>query len=322
MPNGHDGIYLSQDASDNSIGGASSVGEENVIAYNMWAGVGLAASAGADNYVDPNFTYSNGGLGVDIYDDGQVLPNDYGNPPCIPGSIPPSCPDADGGTDGNTSPGPNRLMNYPVITGATYDGSTLMISGTLDTYPGHYYNMFFLWNEVCDPSGYGEGKYFLGNLGFNATIDSANFSRIFNVTLTGDVYLTMSASDPESSSEFSACFLLHTGVTTPSPTPTQSPGLTPTPTAAPEPKQGDINCDDRVTGADVMQFLDYLALGVRGTAGDGCPNVGAAIGDHVFLDTDCDGSITARDVLVLLIKISGANQIPLPTGCLPVGDRI
>jgi hypothetical protein len=71
-----------------------------------------------------------------------------------------------------------------------------------------------------------------------------------------------------------------------------------------------------------MQFLDYLALGSRGTAADGCPNVGAAIGDHMFLDTDCDGSITARDVLVVLIKISGANQMQLPDGCLPVGDRI
>ena len=68
----------------------------------------------------------------------------------------------------------------------------------------------------------------------------------------------MSASDPESSSEFSACFLLHTGITTPTPTP--SPVPTPTPTAAAEPRQGDINCDDQVNEADVGQFLDYLAL--------------------------------------------------------------
>ena len=280
LPNGHDGVYLSQDASDNTIGGASSAGEENTIAYNTWAGVGLAASAGPDNYVDPNFMYSNGGLGTDIYDDGQVLPNDPG--------------DGDGGTDGSSPAGPNRLMNYPVITGATYDGSTLMFSGTLDTYPGHYYNMFFFWNDACDPSGYGEGQYFLGNLGFDATVGPGNFNRTFNVSLAGDVYLTMSASDPESSSEFSACWLLHTGITpsvtprhtprptatptptptptpsptptpkpTPSPTPTPTIAPTPTPTAALAPKQADINCNDQVNLADVMQFLGYLAL--RGT---------------------------------------------------------
>jgi len=326
LPNGHDGVYLSQDASDNTIGGAFSVGEENTIAYNTWAGVGLAASAGPDNYVDPNFTYSNGGLGVDIYDDGQVLPNDYGTPPCVPGSNPATCPDADGGTDGNSATGPNRLMNYPVIAGATYDGSTLTIFGTLDTYPGHYYNMFFFWNDACDPSGYGEGRYFLGSLGFNASIASDTFNRNFyNVELTGDVYLTMSASDPESSSEFSACYLLHAVITptaSPTPTPSPVPTPTPTPTAGPQPRQGDINCDGYVTETDVMQFLDYLALRERGPAPDDCPSIGAAIGDHMFLDADCDGSITARDVLVVLIKLSGANQIPLPTGCLPVGDRI
>ena len=71
-----------------------------------------------------------------------------------------------------------------------------------------------------------------------------------------------------------------------------------------------------------MQFLDYLALGERGATSDGCPNVGAAIGNHMFLDADCDGSITARDVLVILIKLSGANQLPLPSGCPSVGERL
>jgi hypothetical protein len=71
-----------------------------------------------------------------------------------------------------------------------------------------------------------------------------------------------------------------------------------------------------------MQFLDYLALGERGQAPEGCPSVGAAINDHIFLDADCDGSVTARDVLVILIGLSGANQLPLPSGCLSVGERL
>jgi hypothetical protein len=97
---------------------------------------------------------------------------------------------------------------------------------------------------------------------------------------------------------------------------------TPTPTAAPEPEQGDINCNDQVNLADVMQFLGFLAHGERGPAPDGCPNVGAAIGDDMFLDADCDGSITARDLLVVLIHLSGAHQLPLPSSCPAVGERL
>jgi cell division septation protein DedD len=338
LPNGHDGVYLTQGAYNNTIGGASNSNEENTIAFNTDAGVGLAASAGVDNYVDPNALYSIGGLGVDILDDGQALPNDPG--------------DGDGGDSGPPEYA-NRLMNYPVITNAAYDGTTLHVYGTLDTNSG-YHNMFFEWNDTCDPSGYGEGQHFLGSLGFNAGGSGpAAFDRTFNVVLAGDIFLVMAASDPESSSEFSACWLLHTGITpsitpqhtarptatptptptptpspTPTPTPTPSPfptptvAPTPTPTAAPEPEQGDINCDDQVNLADVMQFLHYLGLGERGPAPTGCPNVGAPIGNHTFLDADCDGSITARDLLVVLIKLSGANQLPLPSSCTPVGERL
>jgi hypothetical protein len=77
-----------------------------------------------------------------------------------------------------------------------------------------------------------------------------------------------------------------------------------------------------VTNTDVTQFLNYLALGERGPAPEGCPNVGAAIGNNMFLDTDCDHSVTARDLLVVLIKLSGANQLPLPSGCASVGERL
>jgi len=42
----------------------------------------------------------------------------------------------------------------------------------------------------------------------------------------------------------------------------------------------------------------------------------------MFLDAGCDGSITARDLLVMLIKLSGANQLPLPSGCSSIGERL
>ena len=333
LPNGHDGVYISQNAENNTIGGDFVSAERNIIAYNPGAGVGLASSAGPDNYVDPNFLYSNGGLGVDIMDDGAILPNDYGDSSCNGGANPTHCPDADGGTDGVSAVAANRLMNFPVITNATYTGTTLYFEGTLDTFPGHYYNMFFFWNDACDPSGYGEGRYFLGSLGFNANGVDNTFDRTFNnVSLSGDVYLTMSASDPESSSEFSQCFVIHTGNATPAPTPTHSPTpspsspptQTPPPTAPPTPKQGDMNCDDNVNTADVVQFFEFLATGKRGTAAAGCPGVGDGVGDHGanFMDADCSGDETAFDGLIILIHLANAPGLPLPSGCVEVGDRV
>lgn len=345
LPNGHDGVYLTQGAYNNTIGGASSSDEQNTIAFNTDAGVGLAASAGVDNYVDPNALYSNGGLGVDILDDGQVLPNDPG--------------DGDGGDSGGPQYA-NRLMNYPVITGSTYDGQQqqLVINGTLDTVPNSgYHNMFFLWNDTCDPSGYGEGQHFLGSKGFNAVGSGPTpFSRTFNVALAGDIFLVMAASDPESSSEFSACYLLHTGITpsvtprqtrrptatptptpTPSPTPTPTVAPTPTPTAAPEPKQGDINCDDSITIQDFSLLLGLLAGSNRPIpTPEGCPSPGQNVGfaGHVFMDLNCDAGqapnplglrttgVDDRDALILLASLAGLTPQGVPPDCPAVGDRL
>ncbi len=325
LPNGHDGVYLTQGAYNNTIGGASNSDEENTIAFNTDAGVGLAASAGVDNYVDPNALYSNGGLGVDILDDSQVLPNDPG--------------DGDGGDSGGPQYA-NRLMNYPVITNATYDGTTLHVYGTLDTNSG-YHNMFFLWNDTCDPSGYGEGQHFLGSKGFSAGGSGpAAFDRTFNVSLAGDVFLVMAASDPESSSEFSACWLLHTGITpsiTPRHTarPTATP--TPTPTAAPEPEQGDINCDDSITIQDFFLLLGLLAGSNRPIpTPEGCPSPGQNVGfaGHVFMDLNCDAGqepnplglratgVDAKDALTLLASIAGLTPQGVPPDCPAVGDRL
>lgn len=269
LPNKLNGVYLAQDAWDVTIGGEFDPREQNIIAFNMKAGVSLAASAGAQNYIDPNKTYANGGLGSDLLDDGAVLANDPG--------------DAD--------TGPNNRMNYPVMTSIVLSGTKLTVDGYLDTVPSSYSNMFFFANAECDPSGYGEGEIFLGSYGFAAgPTGTAQFHRVFtSPPLDGRGFITMSASDPESSSEFSACLPLD---------------------IAP-----DYNCDNLADTGDPLALLSHLATGDRGPAGPFCTEIGQTIGDTVFGDPDCDGQLTARDPLVLMLALSGAAQLPLPQGC-------
>jgi hypothetical protein len=348
LPNGGAGVLLTQGAFDNTIGGEFNAGEQNVIAYNGGAGVGLTVSAGVDNYIDPNHMYSNVGLGADLKNDGQPLPNDAG--------------DLDGGNDGG-SEHTNRLMNYPIVTNATYDKDLhkLTVDATLDTVPGHYYNMFFFWNEECDPSGYGEAQHFLGSLGVNGNAPMPyQFNRDFTVSLAGTVYVVTSASDPESSSEFSPCYAVDTGVPvtptarptdtigptptltpthspTPTPThtaapthsatPTPTPTATPTHTAAPTLIQGDMDCDGQITMQDFTQFMAYLALGERGPAPSGCPYPGDPFFPAVYMDTNCSysptpapgttppaaGYVDTQDALSLLTELSGIHH---PFSCI------
>jgi len=185
LPNAESGVYLTQGAFDTTIGGEFDPNEENVIAFNGGAGVSLAASAGAQNYIDPNVMHSNGGLGADLLDDGLVLANDPG--------------DAD--------TGPNNRMNYPVISNALLSGTKLTVNGELNTVPSQYSNMFFFTNAACDPSGYGEAEKFLGSLGVNSgPTGTVPFQRMFsNPPLNGRGWITMAGSDPESSSEFALC---------------------------------------------------------------------------------------------------------------------
>jgi hypothetical protein len=124
-------------------------------------------SAGNGNRILSNSILSNGGLGIDLNDDG-VTPNDGDAPNTTQ-------PDPDKDT------GPNRLQNYPILTSAqtrTFPGDTT-INGTLESTPSslvkvkkkkkrktilipQVFTIQFFSNPSADSSGYGEGKTFLG----------------------------------------------------------------------------------------------------------------------------------------------------------------
>src|SRR5439155_26433161 len=126
---------------------------------------------------------SNDDLGIDL-DPTGVTPNDAG--------------------DGDT--GVNNLQNYPVITSAAWDGTATNINVTFNSAASTTFTLEFFSNDVCDPSGYGEGQsYFYSN---SVTTDGGG-NASFTVTTGFDFRgkgITSTATDPNgNTSEFSNC---------------------------------------------------------------------------------------------------------------------
>ena len=186
LGNGSTGMFVSAGASDNVIGGpAANAG--NTIAYNL-DGVQILQEASLPgisrgNLVSHNSIHSNQRLGINLsFDyDGDPAPNDNG--------------DADSG--------PNDFQNYPVTTSA----SNGRVRGTLDSRANAAYTIDFYSNDECDqPSGFGEGKTWLGstmittNGAGHAEIDAA-------LTVPAGSGVAATATDADNNtSEFSQCF--------------------------------------------------------------------------------------------------------------------
>ena len=137
-----DGIHV-----DNStfvtIGGMST-NEANEIAFNTTNGVSIvgASSDGVD--LSANSIYRNGGIGVDINQDGATG-NDLGDP----------------------DSGPNGIQNYPVLVQAFYcgDSAKTMIEYDVSFESGFNYAIQFFIADADDE----EGKTFLGEQVVNVT---------------------------------------------------------------------------------------------------------------------------------------------------------
>jgi CSLREA domain-containing protein len=328
LPNQENGVFLDQDAEDNTIGGEFDVDEENIIAFNMKAGVSLSASAGIDNYIDPSSTHSNGGLGADLLDDGTVLANDVNDPDI----------------------GPNDLMNYPVINSAEWNGTTLTVNASLNSVPNHFYNMFIFVNHECDPSGFGEAERFLVShavsIGPGGT---ASFTRNISVSDIADMtVVTMSASNPESTSEFSQCEeIVYTGPETPSPSPTPpttpSPTATPTSTASPsetgtasptptptpsstgtDVRWADLDCSGDTNPVDALKALRADA-GLSNTQPAACPPIGEETQvdgqTRIWGDVDCNLALSPIDALKIL-RFDAGLLVSQETGCPGMGNLV
>lgn len=183
LGNGGANVYIGSGASHNVIGG-NEASDGNIIAFAGMGGVVIDGSNSVENEVRSNAIHSNGLLGIDLGDDG-LTNNDPG--------------------DGDM--GANGLQNYPVLTLATADVGSTIISGSLNSTVSTLYTLEFFANSACDGTGQGEGERPIGTA---MVVTDSSGDVGFEVTVPYetplDHFVTATATDPAgNSSEFSPC---------------------------------------------------------------------------------------------------------------------
>jgi CSLREA domain-containing protein len=164
----------------------------------LGGGTGIRTTgAVSGNTFSQNAIANHSGLGIDLDGDG-VTANDA--------------------TDADT--GPNGLQNFPELTGATTDGTDLVVQGQLDSTALGTFRLEFFAGAACDATGYGEGADYIGTA--DVVADSGGAAP-FSVLLPHqpvDTVVTATATDLTAgeTSEFSACETVQAS-TTPTPAP-------------------------------------------------------------------------------------------------------
>ena len=184
LGNGEHGVFVSDGAHSNQIGGATTLG--NTIAFNPGAGVAVVDDSSIGNRIQANAIHSNGGLGIDLGGDG-VTANDPG--------------DAD--------TGPNNLQNFPVISLAR-PGATTRVVGSLNSTPDTTFTLDFYASSEADPSGYGEGERWLDSAVVTTEAEgNASFDLLLAAATVSGKVITATATDPHgNTSEFSGADVL------------------------------------------------------------------------------------------------------------------
>jgi titin len=143
LGNGWDGVGIDSGSQNNEIGNSS---YPNTIAFNGGNGICVSGAASTGNMLSSNSIFSNAKLGIDL-DDG---------PGCAAGVV-------TGGSAGGPAPGPNDLQDIPALSSATTGGGSTTIMGVMFNAPFKIFTIEAFSSPACDPSGYGEGKVFLGS---------------------------------------------------------------------------------------------------------------------------------------------------------------
>jgi hypothetical protein len=177
------GVLIDGGAAGNFIGGLNAgTPEGNVIAFNTGAGVAITGNTSTGNLISLNSITANGGLGIDLGNDG-VTPNSVGGPHV----------------------GPNHFQNFPILNPYTTQGT---ITGSLNSEPNTTFTIELFANAAPDPSGDGQARDLLRSPAGTLTVTTdayGNATFTFNYTpLPGEPFLTATATDPNNNtSEFS-----------------------------------------------------------------------------------------------------------------------
>ncbi len=106
-------------------------------------------------------------------------------------------------------------MNYPNLTSAVSDSSSITITGTVSGSPGDTLTLEFFSNAACNPSGFGEGQTYLGSLVVMMDASgTSDFTATFPVAVDPSMFITATATGMTSNtSEFSQCLPVTPGGT-------------------------------------------------------------------------------------------------------------
>ncbi|MBE0431926.1 hypothetical protein IBX73_00520 [candidate division WOR-3 bacterium] len=191
LPNTRDGVsigiygtYLGGYATDNIIATNTIAhnGRNGVLVWEHWS-----SNINADqNRITQNSIYNNSLLGIDLGDNG-ITYNDAG--------------------DFDT--GANEEVNYPVITSAVHSAGQATISGSLDIDTDPTQANVEVFRASPDPSGYGEGRFYLGLATPNA---AGNWSVVVPGVVAGDTITATTTDMNSNTSEFSQNFVVVTGI--------------------------------------------------------------------------------------------------------------
>ena len=186
LGNWFSGVALWNGATSNAIGGLAA-GAGNTIAFNGWAGVNMYDPPTTNNPIRGNSFFSNGAIGIDLVVPGEPYPGVTTN-------------------HLGFAAGPNDLQNFPVITNAFGQGGSTIVLGKLNSLAARTFAIDVYRNWTANPSGYGEGRFYLGTV--SVTTDgsgNATFALTNTVGNYSGQYLAATATSAGGdTSEFSA----------------------------------------------------------------------------------------------------------------------
>jgi parallel beta-helix repeat protein len=152
-----------------SVGSDFNTLVQNVIATNSGAGI-RDFNPSVSNLFSQNSIFSNSQLGIDLAARGPTL------------------------------------TGVPVFTSAVTGGNSTTVTGTLASLPDTTYTIEFFSNTVRDPSGYGQGKVYLGSMNVMTDVNGkANFTANFMPAVPVGQFISATSTDPQKrTTEFSA----------------------------------------------------------------------------------------------------------------------
>lgn len=181
----------------NVVIGGTAAGNGNEIAGHLDSGISVANTFSGVR-ITGNSIHDNGGIGIDLVT------------PLFENGVTPNDPlDADSGGNG--------LQNFPVLTSASGTGANTTVQGSLNSLANQAFTLEFFVNPMCGPTGYGQGKAYLGAATVTTgSTGNATFSATLPGSVAADSVITATATQNSTgnTSEFSACI---TSVVVPNP---------------------------------------------------------------------------------------------------------